>query len=105
MTAGELAEHTGLTTGAITGVIDRLEKTGFVKRDRDPDDRRKVVIVPDQQKAQKVFGPVFGRLIDQMTVLYDQFSPEELDTICSYMEKTTVLIKELVQELGSNNKK
>src|SRR5215475_10461124 len=43
-TAGELAEATGLTTGAITGVIDRLEAAGFVRREDDPHDRRRVII-------------------------------------------------------------
>ena len=46
MTAGRLAELTGLTTGAITGVVDRLEKAGFVRRERDEGDRRKVFITP-----------------------------------------------------------
>uniref|UniRef100_UPI0013D5678B MarR family transcriptional regulator n=1 Tax=Klebsiella pneumoniae TaxID=573 RepID=UPI0013D5678B len=44
VTAGRLAEVTGLTTGAITGVIDRLEKAGLVRRERDDSDRRKVFI-------------------------------------------------------------
>src|SRR5277367_3987959 len=44
MTAGRLAELTGLTTGAITGVVDRLEKAGFVRRVTDAEDRRRVVI-------------------------------------------------------------
>src|SRR5262245_29900394 len=44
MTAGELAEQTGLTTGAITGVIDRLEQAGFVRRAPDPGDRRRVIV-------------------------------------------------------------
>ena len=43
-TAGELAEATGLTTGAITGVIDRLEAAGFVRREDDPNDRRRVIV-------------------------------------------------------------
>src|SRR5690348_3305280 len=43
-TAGELAEASGLTTGAITGVIDRLEKAGFAKREADAKDRRKVIV-------------------------------------------------------------
>src|SRR5262245_4409010 len=46
VTAGELARQTGLTTGAITGVIDRLEKAGFVRRIRDADDRRRVIVEP-----------------------------------------------------------
>src|SRR6516164_10330210 len=45
VTAGRLAEVTGLTSGAITGVVDRLEKAGLVRRERDEADRRKVYIV------------------------------------------------------------
>ncbi len=70
VTAGRLAEVTGLTTGAITGVVDRLEKAGLVRRERDENDRRKVFIavvpdaaikigqfyVPMQQAMEKVFG-------------------------------------------------
>jgi DNA-binding MarR family transcriptional regulator len=44
VTAGELAEATGLTTGAITGVIDRLERAGFARRQSDPSDRRKILV-------------------------------------------------------------
>ena len=46
--AGRLAELTGVTTGAITGVVDRLEKGGFVRREADQADRRKVIVVPDR---------------------------------------------------------
>src|SRR5690349_14213596 len=51
MTAGRLAELTGLSTGAITGVIDRLEHAGFVRRANDPHDRRRVVILPTPETA------------------------------------------------------
>src|SRR6476646_8828676 len=44
VTAGDLAKATGLTTGAVTGIIDRLEKAGLARRSRDPDDRRKVYV-------------------------------------------------------------
>jgi DNA-binding MarR family transcriptional regulator len=57
MTAGKLAELTGLTTGAITGVVDRLEKAGFVRRERDESDRRKVFIVPVLEKMMQVGRP------------------------------------------------
>lgn len=46
LTPGRLAELTGLTTGTVTGVIDRLERAGFVRRDRDGADRRKVLVTP-----------------------------------------------------------
>jgi DNA-binding MarR family transcriptional regulator len=46
LTPGRLAELTGLTTGTVTGVLDRLERGGFVRRERDAADRRKVVVTP-----------------------------------------------------------
>jgi DNA-binding MarR family transcriptional regulator len=46
LTAGRLAELSGLTTGTVTGVVDRLEAAGFVRRERDPADRRRVVVTP-----------------------------------------------------------
>ena len=57
MTAGRLAELTGLTTGAITGVIDRLEKAGFVRRERDESDRRKVFIAPVAERMMAIGRP------------------------------------------------
>ena len=54
VTAGRLAEVTGLTTGAITGVVDRLEKAGLVRRERDPDDRRKVFIATVPENVAKI---------------------------------------------------
>ena len=57
MTAGRLAELTGLTTGAITGVVDRLEKAGMVRRERDESDRRKVFIVPVEERMMEMGRP------------------------------------------------
>ena len=54
VTAGRLAELTGLTTGAITGVVDRLEKAGLARRERDASDRRKVFIAPVPENIAKV---------------------------------------------------
>ena len=57
MTAGRLAELTGLTTGAITGVVDRLEKVGLVRRERDETDRRKVFIAPVPDRMMEMGRP------------------------------------------------
>src|SRR2546427_9909910 len=54
VTAGRLAEVTGLTTGAITGVVDRLEKAGLVRRERDESDRRKVFIALVPENVAKI---------------------------------------------------
>ncbi|MCX6047867.1 MAG: MarR family transcriptional regulator [Chloroflexi bacterium] len=56
-TAGQLSELTGLTTGAVTAVIDRLEKIGYVKRERDSADRRKVIVVPNKEKINREIMP------------------------------------------------
>ena len=56
---GELARRTGLTTGAITGVIDRLEKAGFARRARDSSDRRRVIIEPDPKRIERKIVPLF----------------------------------------------
>jgi DNA-binding MarR family transcriptional regulator len=77
LTAGRLAELTGLTTGAITGVVDRLERSGFVRRERDANDRRRVIVhlVPDRaRKVAKLFEP----LARAMAELYARYSDEEL---------------------------
>ena len=63
MTPGELAHETGLTTGAITGIVDRLAKTGFAARVPHPTDRRSVIVEArrtDELKA--MFGPIFAAL-------------------------------------------
>ena len=59
MTAGELARATGLTTASITGVVDRLEEAGFVTRERDPHDRRRVVVQIVLERALRDVASVF----------------------------------------------
>jgi DNA-binding MarR family transcriptional regulator len=49
-TPGWLAEMTGLSTGAVTGVVDRLERAGYVTRAQDPQDRRRVIVAPDLER-------------------------------------------------------
>jgi len=64
MPAGRMAELTGLTTGAITGVLDRLEKSGWVKRVKDPGDRRHVIIeggAGSRAQVRRTARPAQGR--------------------------------------------
>src|SRR6516162_7849584 len=80
--AGRLAELTGLTTGAITAAIDRLERAGYVQRTRDPHDRRRVVIQLTPQEGRAVFGT-----IDQTwKELCSRFSDQELSVMLSFMD-------------------
>ena len=68
MPAGRLGEMTGLTTGAITGMIDRLEKAGYVRRANDPKDRRKTIVEPLrnkklERKIEMIFTPLHERMV------------------------------------------
>lgn len=98
MTAGKLAEVTGLTTGAVTGMVDRLERAGFVKRSADPNDRRKVVIEPLEGKYEEV-GWIFASLGQAMTDLLERYSEEELAVIQDFISKVPVLMQEQTRKL------
>ncbi|GJM35839.1 MAG: MarR family transcriptional regulator [Saprospiraceae bacterium] len=87
LTAGELAELTGLTTGAVTGLIDRFEKKNLVKRQSDSSDRRKVIIVPDSQKIIKLFEPYYKKFQAETEKLIASFSDKEIQIIESYIIK------------------
>src|SRR5580704_4575109 len=77
LTAGRLAELTGLTTGAITGVIDRLEKARFVRRERDDKDRRKVFIALVPGRLDEI-GELYGLLRRAMHKQCEGYSDAEL---------------------------
>ena len=77
VTAGRLAEVTGLTTGAITGVVDRLEQAGLVRRERDDNDRRKVFIAAVPENTAKI-GKFYEHLQRAMLKVWDSYSDAEL---------------------------
>lgn len=98
LTAGRLAQLTGLTTGAITGVIDRLEQKKLVKREKDPNDRRKIVIVANQKKALKEVSPLFSSLGASMNELYQQYSERELQTILDFITQSVKIMQQEVNQ-------
>ena len=60
ITAGRLAEEMGLTTGSVTGVIDRMERAGYVRRERDPNDGRRVIVRPVSEKLERAGAGFFA---------------------------------------------
>jgi len=86
--AGRLAELTGLTSGAVTGVIDRLERAGFAQRVLDPSDRRKVIVKPDETKVERELLPRFAQLNRATTAaFYTQYSQDELGAIRDFLSR------------------
>src|SRR5690606_40303387 len=93
ITAGDLAQLTGLTTGAITGVIDRLEAKGLVRREKDPKDRRKIVVVANSEKAYQELAPYFSSLGNSMNELFKTYSEKELETIFDFVSKSIEILQ------------
>lgn len=93
ITAGRLAEVTGLTSGAITGVIDRLERGGYVRREPDPDDRRRVVVrgVPE---AMREVGAAFAPMLRATDQVNARYGDDELAIITDWLVRSTPMLRE-----------
>jgi DNA-binding MarR family transcriptional regulator len=93
ITAGRLAVATGLTTGAITGLVDRLEEAGFVRREADRDDRRKVRILPIQAAIERL-GAYYMPLAQRTESLWAEYSEAQLRLILDFTKRSTALAAE-----------
>ena len=98
-TAGQLADLTGLTTGAITGMLNRLEEAGLVRRERDPNDGRRVIVrlVPDKEEMHKV-GSIFdspGKAWSEIASHYDE---EQLALLLEFLKRSSKIYrKEIIR--------
>lgn len=99
VTAGELSKLTGLTTGSVTALIDRLEKNGFVRRQHDPHDRRKVIIVPLYENKEEVSN-TYLLLHAAMVKLASSYSDEELELINQFLRKASIVLEEQIHILN-----
>lgn len=93
VTAGDLAQVTGLTTGAITAAIDRLEKAGLAKRERSEADRRKVFVRPCQSPAMERLRPFYEALGRESSQMVKHYSMEQLETIKDFCERCIDLMR------------
>lgn len=91
-TAGRLARVTGLTTGAVTGIIDRLERAGLVERFRDPSDRRKVFVRPLPEALHRV-GRQYEGLAAASLKLVSNLPTRELQIIHDYLERVIQILR------------
>ena len=101
-TAGQLSQMTGLTTGAITHILDRLEKREFIERVRDTKDRRKVFVrvLPNSLEP---LGPKYETMGKAYMALAEEYSDAELQLICKYMEKTSEVTSRQWEKLTRSN--
>jgi DNA-binding MarR family transcriptional regulator len=93
ITAGRLAEEIGLTTGAITGIIDRLEGHGHVERQRDTHDRRRVYIHVNHANVGRI-TPLFASIEASMEQLFVRYSDVKLRAILDFMQAATEITRQ-----------
>ncbi|HWE32775.1 MAG TPA: MarR family transcriptional regulator [Solirubrobacteraceae bacterium] len=87
MTAGALAQESGLSTGAITAVIDRLEQAGYAQRVADPADRRRVMVELTDKARQAAYELMAGPMMVAGELLMERYSERDLELMIDFMER------------------
>lgn len=96
--AGRLAALTGLTTGAVTRMVDRLERAGYVQREPDPRDRRQVIVRAVPERLAEVI-PLFEGMRQAMRKLFARYSDEELALILDFATRASATGQEEIARL------
>ncbi len=95
LTAGEIASHTGLTTPSVTGLLDRLESKGMAQRVRDPHDRRRVIVEPNQERLAEL-EQMFHPLNETFRELLERYSDEQLATLADFLTRAVQRSQEFI---------
>ena len=98
MTAGELAERVGLTPGAITAVLDRLERGHWIRRAHDTVDRRRVIVSSGPAEHAKM-APIFAGLRRSTRVVLARYTEEQLDLIADFLRRSATIATQHRQRL------
>lgn len=99
MSAGELSARSGLAPPSVTGIIDRLERAGWVHRSRDPEDGRRVVVTLDPGVTADRIGELFGGLLRRLEELYERYSDDELELVLEFIREVAQRQKDATAEL------
>ncbi|HEV8191854.1 MAG TPA: MarR family transcriptional regulator [Ktedonobacterales bacterium] len=102
MTAGQLTKRLSLTTGAVTSVIDRLERQRLVQRMPDPTDRRKVIVTVNQQTLASGDN-VYLSMGAAFTKLLSSYTTEQLEFLVRFYEAQIELTKQEIAKLAAND--
>lgn len=99
LSAGEISARSRLAPASVTGIIDRLERGGWVQRDRDVKDGRRVVVTLDQAAAAHNTAAFFQGLERRLAELYARYSDDELALLLEFMRQTAALQQDATAEL------
>ncbi|MCX4573005.1 MarR family transcriptional regulator [Streptomyces sp. NBC_01571] len=97
--AGDLAEQARLTTGAMTGVLNRLEKAGYIRRQADPQDRRRVHVVMEESAQARILQ-VYGPFYERLGVLFADYTPDEIAVLTDWLTRAKTLLGDSLDEIG-----
>ncbi|MFD7579828.1 MarR family transcriptional regulator [Kitasatospora sp. NPDC059817] len=101
LAAGDLAERAQLTTGAVTGVLNRLEKTGYARREADPADRRRVRVVMAEDAQQRILQ-VYGPFYERIGALFADYTPDETAVIADWFTRAKGVLGESLDEIRAD---
>ena len=96
--AGDLADATGLSSGSVTALIDRLERAGYIERFDDPDDRRRVLVRVCHDAIEPIKA-IYSAIQMKMFALWTTFDPDELRIVCDFINRSTELAVECCKDL------
>jgi DNA-binding MarR family transcriptional regulator len=105
ITAGELARRVGITSGAVTGAIDRLEVLRLVRRRTDPSDRRKVIVEIDLTNRSEWsarnhrLNACFGALLEEVTALSEEFDDDQLDALVRWLRLSNQAVERSIDRM------
>src|SRR3954447_23088598 len=101
MTAGDIAAGAGITTGAVSGVIDRLERAGYARRVRDEEDRRKVMVEPTDELFEQT-RRLYFRMPPKGEKRMAEYSDDEMRLVIDILRKVTSITEEHATDLREN---
>ncbi|WP_220191580.1 MarR family winged helix-turn-helix transcriptional regulator [Ktedonospora formicarum] len=104
LNASRIADLSGLTTGAITFVLDRLEKLGYARRVRSAKDRRVVLMEINSEALEDKIGKYFMRMAEVTTEAATQLTDEQLSLIVHFTQKLNTLAEEVLQGMKNDSK-
>jgi DNA-binding MarR family transcriptional regulator len=87
LTPGRLAELSGLSTGTVTGVLDRLERAGYVRRDRTPHDRRKVIVSRVEERIAQDMAPLYAGKAKAVLDLLGRYDDQQLAVVADFASR------------------
>lgn len=99
-TAGQLADLTGLTTGAITRILDRLEKAGLVRRERDPNDGRRVIVsLAESKDEMHKVRPILDSVEKEWDEAASRYDEEQLAFLLEFLKHSNALSRQKLLQL------